>query len=56
MDKFDGDLTKFADWSDRMRGKIKKAHCGFQAVLEWLEKSSSGSQITEAIDEGFEQK
>ena len=56
MDKFDGDLTKFADWSDRMRGKIHKAHCGFQGVLEWIEKSSNGTPISEMVEQGFEQK
>ena len=33
IDKFDGDLRKFADWSDRMRGKIAKSSRHYRNLL-----------------------
>ncbi len=51
VDKFDGDLTKFADWSDRVKGKICNAHHRFQSVLAAIEGEYIEKPITAAIED-----
>ena len=37
IDKFDGTMSRFADWSDRMAAKMRRAHPRLDAALTWAE-------------------
>ena len=37
IDKFDGTMVRFADWSDRMVAKMRRAHPRLDAALTWTE-------------------
>ena len=38
IDKFDGTMTKYADWSDRVGAKLRKAHPAIPRLLAWAEE------------------
>ena len=48
IQKFDGDLTSFADWIDRMSGKMFRAHPCMKVILEWAENHLE--VITEPVE------
>ena len=46
---FDGDLSRFPDWVDRMTAKLGRAHPRLLAALTWAEAQSD--PITEAVEQ-----
>ena len=37
IDNFDGTIRRFADWSDRVAAKMRRAHPRLDAALTWVE-------------------
>ena len=55
VDKFDGDLTKFADWSDRVKGGFCKTHHSLQKVLAAIAGTLIEMPITAAVEDTWVQ-
>jgi hypothetical protein len=51
IDKFDGDLAKFPDWSDRMSAKFSRTHEKMSAILKWAEERDT--IITERVEKDW---
>jgi hypothetical protein len=49
IDVFNGDLSRFADWIDRMGSKLSRAHPSLAGMLTWAEKHPD--QITLADEQ-----
>ena len=47
---FDGDLTRFADWADRMSAKMSRGHPQLAAMLAWAERQED--PISLAVEQG----
>ena len=53
IEKFDGGLTSFPDWADRMAAKFRRAHPRLAAMLEWAEQQQQ--RITEEMERAVDE-
>ena len=51
IDKFDGNMDKFPDWSDRISSKLRRAHSTMGELLKWAEQQPD--KITVEVEENM---